>query len=120
MSLPDKRNYNLVDMGRIFEFDHRQWSHLARNTRTAAEKQKQIDEFQDFIKKRYRKLVMKYHPDHGGDQRDFQVLQKVYEMIQALKVQPVRPPNYVTVRVYTGGGSIYTDSTTTSTGGWWS
>jgi len=118
MSLPDKRNYTLDDLGQIFEFDPRQWVHLGQPTRTLKEKQDQINAFKEFIRKRYRKLVMKHHPDKGGDQRDFQVLQRVYETVQAMKVRPIRQPHYV--RVYTGGTSSYwsNGTNTTSTGYW--
>jgi curved DNA-binding protein len=36
---------------------------------------------QDEIKKAYRKLAMKYHPDRGGDQTEFQKVQEAYAVL---------------------------------------
>jgi curved DNA-binding protein len=36
---------------------------------------------QDEIKKAYRKMAMKHHPDRGGDQKEFQKIQEAYETL---------------------------------------
>jgi DnaJ-class molecular chaperone len=36
----------------------------------------------DEIKKQYRKLVMKYHPDRGGDADSFKRVQAAYELLE--------------------------------------
>eukprot|EP00759_Apiculatamorpha_spiralis_P010772 PhF_6_TR17619/c0_g1_i1/m.26766 len=35
------------------------------------------------LKKRYRELILKYHPDHGGSADDFRKLQKAYKALQS-------------------------------------
>ena len=35
------------------------------------------------IKRRFRQLAMKYHPDHGGDSQQFIELMELYEKLQA-------------------------------------
>ena len=35
----------------------------------------------DEIKKAYRKLASKHHPDKGGDTKKFQTIQKAYEVL---------------------------------------
>ena len=39
------------------------------------------DADQDTIKKAYRKLAMKHHPDHGGDPTEFQKINEAYETL---------------------------------------
>lgn len=39
------------------------------------------DADQDTIKKAYRKLAMKHHPDHGGDPNEFQKINEAYETL---------------------------------------
>ena len=36
----------------------------------------------DVVKKQYRKLAVKFHPDKGGDKADFIALRKAYEIIK--------------------------------------
>lgn len=35
----------------------------------------------DELKKKYRKLAMKHHPDKGGDQKTFQQISNAYEIL---------------------------------------
>ena len=35
------------------------------------------------IKRRFRQLAMRYHPDHGGDSQQFIELMELYEKLQA-------------------------------------
>jgi len=71
-----------------------------------------LDEFKSRIKKAYRRVVFKHHPDHGGDIEKMKMINSIYTSFMQLKViiRPVSPPP---VFVYTYR-NVYSGTTTSS------
>jgi hypothetical protein len=82
--------------------------------------EKRLDEFKEKLKKAYRKKAHEYHPDKGGDEEKFRLLNNLYhDLIKNLRITPVRRPQPVVrvVRVYSSGTS--TSTTTGWTTSYW-
>lgn len=81
--------------------------------------QKRLDEFKEKMKKAYRKKALEMHPDQGGDEEEFKKLDGIYRnIINNLKIVPVRRPSVQVVRVYSSPGYSGATSSTTTSGGW--
>ena len=111
--LPDKKMYSNIDIAKIFEMDVNIFNKIAGSKfRTFQEGKRAINEFHKEIKIAYRKIVKKYHPDHGGNENDFKVIQRIYEALMKIDIKPISRPKYVFMNF---SSNNYTDSTTTST-----
>lgn len=116
---PDKRNYTVFEIARMLEMEPEDFNELAKPARTRKEKQLQIDALKYRVKKQYRKIAMRHHPDHGGNADNFKILTRVYEAVNAIQVVENRPRPRVVVRFGGGGTTSATDtSTTTGSSGW--
>lgn len=80
------------------------------------EANKRVKEFKLRLKKAYRQVVFKYHPDHGGDMEKMKIINSIYTSFMQLKVivRPVSPPP-VFVYTYHNAYSGATTSSSTST-----
>jgi len=76
------------------------------------EANKRVTEFKLRLKKAYRQVVFKHHPDHGGDAEKMKMINSLFTSFMQLKVivRPVSPPP---VFVYTYH-NVYSGTTTTS------
>lgn len=77
---------------------------LLRSAKSVDDAQKKIEKFKkEVVKPRWRKLILKNHPDKGGDREKFQKIQAAYEFLLTLRVEAPRPrPVYV--HYFYGGG----------------
>lgn len=124
MKLPDKNQYTLDEVIKIFDIDPKYVKEICKLHPSIEEAQKHVDAFKALFKRRYRKLIMIHHPDHGGDKENFQVIQKIYEtMMKSMKVVPQRQrpkPVYQRFYFYSSGDNYTSASSTTTTSASWS
>ena len=80
------------------------------------EANKRVTEFKLRLKKAYRQVVFKHHPDHGGDAEKMKMINSLFTSFMQLKVivRPVSPPP--TVFYYHRYNSYTTTSSSTTTG----
>ena len=78
------------------------------------EANKRVTEFKLRLKKAYRQVVFKHHPDHGGDAEKMKMINSLFTSFMQLKVivRPVSPPP--TVFYYHRYGTTTTSSSTTT------
>lgn len=118
--LPDKKTYSISEVLQIFELSWNDIPDIRKQYPSVQIAQKVMDEFKIILKKQYRKIAFKYHPDHGGNEDDFKVIQRVYEtVLKSCKVIPLqrRRPTMVVRRYYyydaSGGTTGAGDNSTT-------
>lgn len=117
--LPDKKNYTLTEVLQIFELSDKNIPELKKQG-TFEEMEQILKEFKKIFKSAYRKMALKYHPDHGGSDHDFRVINKLYNNIMNTKVIMNPPPRIfktftVHVRTWSNGSttsSSWDNSTT--------
>lgn len=80
--------FGLINYGRIYHRfkkvnnrNKQTWKKAAKAFGVRAGKLKKMSK--DEIKKRYREMAKKYHPDHGGDEEKFRNLHEAYEFAYA-------------------------------------
>jgi hypothetical protein len=76
---------------------------------------KKLKQFKYRIKKAYRKVVFKYHPDHGGDEEQMKILNELYNIfMKQLKIVSIPPQStiimYYSNKYYSGTSTTYTDT----------
>lgn len=108
--LINKKQYNLNDIIVIFELDKENIPDIV-NPQPFEQMKQNLEEFKILLKNQYRKLAKKYHPDHGGNKEDFQVLSNLYNMVIKLEIKPIQRP---TIIIH-GGYSYYSYSSTSTT-----
>ena len=76
-----------------------------------------VEDLHCIVRKQRRLLSKKYHPDVGGDEERFKIINHVCDKLLDIKVQPVvqRPIIHHTVIIR----SSYGTTSTTSTTGYW-
>jgi len=80
---------------------------------------KKLVQFRLRFKKAYRKIVFKYHPDHGGDPEMMKQINEIYDIVMnQIKIQVPQPRPTFTMRVY-GYGDATSSTTSTSSTTWW-
>jgi hypothetical protein len=118
-----KRTIHINEVLTLFELDKSDLPVLGTPLPYEVVKQR-IDEFKQTLKKRFRRLAMKHHPDHGGDEEYFKKLSDVYTFLmkelkptKAPEPEPrPRPQGGIVVRVYRSASDYYySDASTTST-----
>jgi hypothetical protein len=75
---------------------------------------KNLRQFKYRIKKAYRVVAMKNHPDHGGSLERMQTINSLYNMFMKLQVIAPRP-QFVRVYAYSGN---YGSTTSSATNTW--
>ena len=112
---PERANRILNELGWAQHQVISELQQAARNGGFVAA-EKRLEDKKSETKAVYRKLALKYHPDHGGDAEDFRHLQALWEHLQKAKVERPRPPPVRFVQIIHSS----TGSTVTSTvGGTW-
>ena len=87
------------------------------NNQSIALLNKNLIKFKEIIKKAYRRVALKNHPDVGGDQERMKLINELYGSFMSMKIVPSTPmPVYVRTRRYYS----YTNTTTSSTTAGWS
>lgn len=121
-----KDKYTIDEVLKIFELSHNDVPNLRRPFQSMSEAQRSIARFRLKIRKQYRLIAKKYHPDHGTDadreqrEHDFKVLQKVYEIVmKKIMVIPIQPRPTVVRFYYSSNSSFYGETSSTTTNGYW-
>lgn len=98
-----------------------------RSCNSQEEADNTLNMVKEIVKKQYRKLALKYHPDSAsgkGDANKFNKFTEAKKVILALKIQPMRRPEpVVEVKWYHFGYDVTAttpDYTSTTVGSWYS
>lgn len=78
-----------------------------------------VEDLHCIVRKQRRLLSKKYHPDIGGDEERFKLINHVCDKLLDIKAEPIiqRPVvHYHTVIIRSSYGTTHTTSTTSS---WW-
>lgn len=118
------RPMHINEICALFEIDPRTVPNM-NITGPLPEIEANLEKFKEVFKAAYRNVAMKYHPDHGANEKQverFKLITQVYKELQKIKVKkiPVRRPMQ-TVVIRTGGWQNTSGSTTSGSwgGGSW-
>mgnify|MGYP001548730868 CR=1 FL=1 len=81
----DWENFENTDQEQVLEMLNSFWQMYFNQDKLAgAYKTLKLEQYEslDVVKRQYRKLVAKYHPDKGGNQCDFISIRQAYEVIR--------------------------------------
>jgi len=112
--LPNKKSYTLNEILDIFEINKNTFPDIRKPRSSIEELEQIVKEVKTIFKAAYRKAALKYHPDHGGNQHDFKIINNLYHfIIKSIKIRRItrEPPTAIFVRTY----STSTDTTTSTT-----
>jgi hypothetical protein len=117
--IPDKKHYTLNEILDIFEINKDTFPDIKKPRASIEELEQIIKEVKSIFKTAYRKAALKYHPDHGGNQHDFKIINNLYHfIIKSIKIRRLtrEPPTAIFVRTYSYSTTDTTTTTTTTSG----
>jgi len=111
-----------IDIARLFSYFGVDIHAEIGRAHSVAECNRILDECKAKVKRAYRDMALKYHPDLGGDTEDkMKEINELYSLVEQVRYQPPRPKPVYKV-VYFGGpfdGFGTSSATTNSVGGGW-